>query len=114
MLCGANISSASSVTRAPLFFGGRASEVLRKLRNDVLPEDRAPMMRMLCESQLECRLDEAYRLDLLEWSRVLPSSDSPRAVDCADGAAGIAVTSSMCHALSTSVRIYPVAISTST
>jgi hypothetical protein len=31
----------------PLFFGGRAREVLRKLRKDVLPEARAPMIRIL-------------------------------------------------------------------
>lgn len=96
----------------PLFFAGRASEVLRKLRKDVLPEDRAPMMRILDRCQLECISDGAYRLDLLEWSRVLPSSDSPRAIDCADRTAGIAVTPTMCHALSTSVWIYPVAIPT--
>ena len=45
--CGANISSASSAGLVPLFFGGRASEVLRKLRKEVLPDERAPMMRML-------------------------------------------------------------------
>jgi hypothetical protein len=113
VLCGAKISSASSLGRVPLFFAGRASEVLRKLRKDVLPEDRAPMMRILCMSQLECNLAESSRLDLLKWSRVLPSSDSPRAVDRADRAAGIAVTSTVCHALSTSVWIHPVAIPTS-
>jgi hypothetical protein len=31
----------------PLFFEGRAREVLRKLRKDVLPEARAPMIRIL-------------------------------------------------------------------
>jgi hypothetical protein len=31
----------------PLFLAGRASEVFRKLRKLVLPEDRVPMMRML-------------------------------------------------------------------
>jgi len=45
--CGANISSASSVGRAPLFFAGRAKEVLRKLRNEVLPDERAPIIRIL-------------------------------------------------------------------
>ena len=96
----------------PLFFGGSASEVFRKLRKDVLPEDRAPMMRMLDRSQLECNFDKAYQLDLLEWSWVLPPSDPPRAVDCADRTAGVAVTSAMRHALSTSVWVHPVAIPT--
>ena len=113
MLCGAKISSASSAGRVPLFFGGRASEVLRKLRKEVLPEERAPMMRMLRRGQLGCIFDETYQSDLLEWSWVLPSSNPPRAVDCADRTAGIAVPSTMCHALSTSVWIYPFAISTS-
>jgi hypothetical protein len=113
VLCGAKISSASSVGRVPLFFGGRASEVLRKLRKDVLPEERAPMMRMLIRGQVGCIFDENYQLDLLEWSWVLPSSDPPRAVDCADCAAGIAVTSTMRHALSSSVWVHPVAIATS-
>jgi len=37
----------SSVGLAPLFFAGRAREVLRKLRKEVLPAERAPMMRIL-------------------------------------------------------------------
>lgn len=41
------MSSTSSAGRVPLFFAGRAREVLRKLRNEVLPDDRDPMMRML-------------------------------------------------------------------
>jgi hypothetical protein len=49
--CGAKISSAISAGRVPLFFAGRAREVLRKLRNEVLPDERAPMMRMLYTSQ---------------------------------------------------------------
>jgi hypothetical protein len=42
------MSSTSSFGRLPpRFFGGRAREVLRKLRKEVLPEERAPMMRIL-------------------------------------------------------------------
>jgi hypothetical protein len=44
---GANISSASSVGRAPLFLAGRAKEVLRNSRKEVFPDERAPMMRIL-------------------------------------------------------------------
>ena len=63
-------------------------------------------------SQVGCIFDELCQLDLLEWSWVLPSSDPPRTVDCADCAAGIAVTSTMGHAFSTSVWIHPVATTT--
>ncbi len=45
------MSSASSVGRFDLFFGGSAREVLRNSRNDVLPDDCAPMIRMLEQSQ---------------------------------------------------------------
>jgi len=31
----------------PLFFAGRAREVLRNSRKEVLPDERAPMMRIL-------------------------------------------------------------------
>jgi len=41
------MSSASSVGRVGLFFAGRAKEVLRKLKKEVFPDERAPMMRIL-------------------------------------------------------------------
>lgn len=47
---------------------------------------------------------------LLEWRRVLPSSHSARAIDGADGAACVAVSATMCHALSSSVRINIISI----
>lgn len=37
------------------FFGGRASEVFRKFKNDVLPEFWLPMMRMLRNGQWRFR-----------------------------------------------------------
>ena len=48
--------------------------------------------------------------DLLERCGVLPSSDSARAVDGANRAAGIAVSSPMRHALGPSIRIHVLAI----
>lgn len=36
-----------SAARAGFFLAGRAREVLRKLRNEVLPDERAPIIRML-------------------------------------------------------------------
>ena len=45
-LCGAKTSS-DPVGRALLFLAGSAREVLRKLRNEVLPDEREPMIRIL-------------------------------------------------------------------
>ena len=43
------MSSASSDGRLDLFFGGRAREVFRNSRNEVFPDERAPMIKMLCK-----------------------------------------------------------------
>lgn len=51
---GANISSANG-SGFDLFLGGIAREVLRKLRKDVLPAPRAPMMRTLQSCQYKSR-----------------------------------------------------------
>lgn len=51
---------------------------------------------------------------LLEWRRVFPSPHPPRAVDRAHSTAGIAVPTTMGHALGASIWIYPVAIASCT
>ena len=99
------MSSASSVGRVARFLAGRAREVLRKLRKEVLPEDRVPMMRMLLRGQRVTSTRRILAGDLLERRRVLPPTDPARAVDGAHGAAGIAVSTAMGHALSACVRI---------
>lgn len=53
------------------------------------------------------------RVDLLEWCWVFPSSHPSGAVDGANRTTSIAVSAAMCHALSSSVWVNPVTISTS-
>jgi hypothetical protein len=92
----------------PLFFGGRAREVLRKLRKDVLPEARAPMIRMLGNRSVSTDHGlndlEGY---VLERGRVFTPAHSAWRVDCADCAGRVRVSASMGHRLGASVRIYP-------
>ena len=56
---------------------------------------------------------ETVTQDSLEGRWVLPSSHSAGAVDSANCAAGIAVSSTVCHALSSSVRVDIIAASSS-
>jgi hypothetical protein len=51
--CEPKTSSGRSVGRVPLFFGGSAREVFRKLRKDVFPEHWAPIMRILRNSSVQ-------------------------------------------------------------
>ena len=109
------MSSTSSVGRVPLFLAGRASEVLRKFRKLVLPEDRVPMMRILLKGGLGQPVTSylilfLYHLsqggeNLLERRRVLPPTDAARAVDGAHGTTGIAVAATMGHALGARVGV---------
>jgi hypothetical protein len=88
----------------PLFFAGRAREVLRKLRKEVLPEAREPMMRILW--RVSCDACWSQQGTILKWCRVLPPTDSARAVDGAHSAAGIAVAATVGHALRPRVRVH--------
>jgi hypothetical protein len=56
---------------------------------------------------------ETVTRDSLEGRWVLPSSNSARAVDGANCAASIAVSSAVCHALSSSVWVDIIATSSS-
>jgi hypothetical protein len=44
-------------------------------------------------------------LYLLIWCGILPSSDSPRAIDRTDSATSIAVSTTVCHAFGSCIRI---------
>ena len=88
----------------PLLLAGRASEVLRKFRNEVLPAEVAPMMRILRIGQFE-DLKHVYDGDLLEWCWILPSSHSARTIDCADRTAGVTISATMCHAFRSGIWI---------
>src|SRR2546423_11140986 len=93
----------SSGPRAARFFGGKARDALRKLRKEVFPEFVAPKRRTLSRSARRYCHEEGG--SLLVRRRVSSSPDPSGVCHCADSTAGVAVSSSMCHAFRSSVWV---------
>lgn len=51
------------------------------------------------------RKENSARCHVLEWSGVLPPPNPPRAINCANGAASIAISASVRHALGAGIGI---------
>jgi hypothetical protein len=97
------LSYASSGPRAARFFGGKAREALRKLRNEVFPEFLAPTTRTLFEVSQVIWSRESK--SLLVRCGVFSSPNSSWVCHCANSTTCIAVSSSMCHTLGSGIRV---------
>ena len=97
----------SSGRREGCLCGGNSRELLRKLRNEVLPELLAPMTRTL-EGGLArrvCQVVDYRECDSLIWGWVLAPTQPTGVVDSADRAARVTITSAVCHALSSGIGV---------
>jgi hypothetical protein len=91
---------------APFFLAGGAREDRRKFRNDVLPELRVPMIRMLNRSLATPMVNRwIMHHHSLEWGRVFSPPDPSWAVDCTYGTTGITISATVRHTLGPCIGI---------